>query len=110
MAILHQTITVNEAAHYFRVQPKTVRAWIASGKLAARKIGKSYRIASEEISRVMGNDQPIPEKPFDPERAARIAALKEMLRASGITLEALEADRARDMELEKIRAREIGLQ
>ncbi|MBI2843510.1 MAG: helix-turn-helix domain-containing protein [Armatimonadetes bacterium] len=108
--MFQQTVTVNEAAHYLKVQPKTVRAWIAAGKLAASKIGKSYRISAEEMNRVLGmKDVDRELKAYDTERKARIAALKDMLRLSGITQDALKAQRAKDLDLERNKGGEVGL-
>lgn len=109
MSMLHRPYTVKEAAHYFKVRPKTIRAWIVSGKLAASKIGKSYRIDSEEINRVMGGLSVVEGvRTLDPERLARIEALRAVVRNGGVTQESFKAQRSRDFEREISRLRELG--
>jgi excisionase family DNA binding protein len=102
--MLNPTLTVNEAAMYLKMRPRTVREWIASGKIRARKMGRAYVILEDELRRVLTPVAPADEvKEYDPERAGRIAALREMLVASGVTSEALLAQRERDRELEEER-------
>ena len=41
--------TVNETAQIYKVHPRTVRRWIASGTIPALKIGREYRIPSDQL-------------------------------------------------------------
>lgn len=49
-----QTLTVIEVAQRLKVQPAEVRRWIAEGRLAAVRSGKSFRVAVSEVERVKG--------------------------------------------------------
>jgi excisionase family DNA binding protein len=42
-------LRVDEAAEYFSVDKRTIRAWIAQGKLTAEKLAGSVRISRESI-------------------------------------------------------------
>src|SRR3990172_6296902 len=107
--MLQPMLTVDEAARFFRVRPKTIRAWIAAGRLAASKIGKSYRITVQDLNKAMSARHPDEDvKEYDPERRARIEGLIDMLRKSGITLEAAEEQNARAMELERKKWEDLG--
>lgn len=100
--MLNPTLSVREAAGYLKVQPRTVRGWIACGKLSACKIGKSYIIPIEEISRLVSNiGQTDPIKLPDPNRKSRIAMMKGSLIRTGITLEILDRQRQRELDSRK---------
>jgi excisionase family DNA binding protein len=49
-------VSANEAAHRFGLSEKTVRRWIASGKLKADKRGRSYRVVLSEVAALTGHD------------------------------------------------------
>lgn len=49
-----QTYSVKEVAAIFKVKPKTVRNWIAQGKIAASRIGRAYLIPAQEVRKVTG--------------------------------------------------------
>lgn len=52
MASVPETYTVAEAARLLKVQERTVRAWLRSGKIRGFKIGpKSLRITESELQR-----------------------------------------------------------
>lgn len=42
-------LRVDEAAEYFSVDKRTIRAWIANGKLVAEKLAGTVRISRESI-------------------------------------------------------------
>lgn len=44
-----ELLRVDEVAVYYNVKPKTVRGWIATGKLLAVKVVKSWRIHRQEV-------------------------------------------------------------
>lgn len=48
-------LTVAEAAEALRVKPATIRAWLLRRKIQSYRIGRSVRIASAEIDRVLGD-------------------------------------------------------
>lgn len=52
-----QEVTVREAARLSRRSPETVRRWIWSGRLPARKVGNSYRVDLVHLVRVAAVDQ-----------------------------------------------------
>jgi excisionase family DNA binding protein len=49
-------VSAIEAAHHFGLSEKTVRRWIASGKLRADKRGRAYRVDLSELATVIGRD------------------------------------------------------
>lgn len=51
-------VSVNEAAEELRVQPRTVRDYIRSGRLRAARIGKQYRIRVEDLQLFAGGAVP----------------------------------------------------
>jgi excisionase family DNA binding protein len=63
-------LTIEEAAEELRVQPKTVREWLRTGRLEGIKAGRLWRIRREEWDRFLkasttprkepvdGDDQP----------------------------------------------------
>ena len=42
-------LSVREVAALFRINPKTVRRWIASGTLPATRLGRDWRIARSDL-------------------------------------------------------------
>ena len=54
-------LTVPEAARIAERDPETIRRWIRSGKLRARKIGTQHVIEPEDLDEVLAADElPIP--------------------------------------------------
>ena len=41
---------IQEIAKMLNIHPQTVRRWIHSGKLPARKLGKTYYISEQELN------------------------------------------------------------
>ena len=89
-----QTLSVKEAAVIFKVKPKTIRAWIAQGKLAASRIGRAYLIPADEVGRAASR----PAK--DIQESNQWAEIKALLRqAHGkINMEEYAADFRRDLD------------
>lgn len=57
-------ITVPEAARRANRDPETIRRWIRSGKLRARKIGTQHVIEESDLDTVLGDEHemlPLPE-------------------------------------------------
>jgi excisionase family DNA binding protein len=48
-------VSANEAAHRFGLSEKTVRRWIAAGKLKADKHGRAYRVDLSEVAALSGH-------------------------------------------------------
>jgi excisionase family DNA binding protein len=48
--------SVEQAASILGLHPKTVRGFIQSGKLKARKLGKSWRIRRDDIEELLGHE------------------------------------------------------
>jgi excisionase family DNA binding protein len=46
-------LTIEEAAHELKVQPKTVREWLRTGRLEGIKAGRLWRIRREEWERFL---------------------------------------------------------
>lgn len=60
------TLTVSEVAEKLRMTPATVRLWIRSGKLPARRFGaRKYLIREADIVELVGSasDAPVPSTP-----------------------------------------------
>jgi excisionase family DNA binding protein len=54
-------LTVPEAARKAERDPETIRRWIRSGKLPARKVGTQHVIEEEDLEAVLAQDElPIP--------------------------------------------------
>jgi len=51
--IVHDWLTIKQAAEYIQVDPMTIWRWIKKGKLEATKTTAGYRISAEEIKRLM---------------------------------------------------------
>jgi len=54
-------VSANEAARRFGLSEKTVRRWIAAGKLTADKRGRAYRVSLSEVAAL--NGQPKADNP-----------------------------------------------
>ena len=50
--------TVEEMADYLKVSEQTIRLWIRTGKVKAVKMGRAWRIRSEEVRRVATDGVP----------------------------------------------------
>ena len=50
--------TAEELADYLKVDGQTVRAWIRAGKVKAVKFGRSWRIADDELKRIVTEGVP----------------------------------------------------
>jgi excisionase family DNA binding protein len=54
-------LTVPEAAHRAGRDPETIRRWIRSGKLRARKIGTQHVIEEPDLAAILKDDgMPLP--------------------------------------------------
>jgi excisionase family DNA binding protein len=55
-------ITVPEAARRAGKDPETIRRWIRSGRLAARKIGTQHIIDEPDLDRLLDDEElPVPD-------------------------------------------------
>ena len=60
-------LTVPEAALRAGRDPETIRRWIRSGKLVARKVGTQHVIEEDDLDAVLAEDElPIPESWGEP--------------------------------------------
>lgn len=106
----HAALTVYEAAQELRVSPKTIRRWISAGTIAAAKVGRSYRIAQEEVSRVLSvGTGPTHDNTLAAARRGQIEGLRQMLKESGLTLDQAISMRAEGANLDRSRTAELGL-
>jgi excisionase family DNA binding protein len=56
-------ITVPEAAKRAGKDPETIRRWIRSGRLRARKIGTQHIIEEDDLAPLLEDDElPVPER------------------------------------------------
>jgi excisionase family DNA binding protein len=53
-------LTVPQAARRVRKDPETVRRWIRSGKLRARKVGTQHVIDEKDLDDFLREDEPLP--------------------------------------------------
>jgi excisionase family DNA binding protein len=60
------TLRVREVARRFEVTEGTIREWINSGRLSAIKIGKSWRVSSEDVEQVLREGFPQESRPCQP--------------------------------------------
>lgn len=51
-------LTVREAARRVHRAEETVRRWIWSGRLPARKVGRGYRVAEDDLATTAGIPSP----------------------------------------------------
>src|SRR5215210_5492583 len=52
---MSDVVSANEAAHRFGLSEKTVRRWIAAGKLKADKRGRAYQVSLSEVAALNGH-------------------------------------------------------
>jgi excisionase family DNA binding protein len=69
-------LTVNDAADALGLHPRRVRALIASGSLAAEKLGGRWLLDAADVARANGAERP-PGRPLSPSRAWAILSLIE---------------------------------
>jgi excisionase family DNA binding protein len=60
------TLRVREVARRFDVTEETIRDWINSGKLSAIKLGRSWRVSSEDVERISQEGLPQEPRPDQP--------------------------------------------
>jgi len=53
-------LTVPQAARRVKRDPETIRRWIRSGRLRARKVGTQHVIEEEDLESVLGRDEQLP--------------------------------------------------
>ena len=53
-------LTVPEAARRVRRDPETIRRWIRSGRLRARKVGTQHVIEERDLESVVEGDEMLP--------------------------------------------------
>ncbi len=50
---ISRLLTIAEAAERLRVNPKTVRRWIAGDELAAYRVGRQWRITEDQLTQFL---------------------------------------------------------
>lgn len=53
-------LTATEVATHLRVDPATVRRWCTDGTLTAARVGKSFRVHRDDLSRFVGRPVELP--------------------------------------------------
>lgn len=88
--MVQATLTVEEAARVLKRQPRTIRKWIAFGRIRANKIGRSYVIPESEVDKLVTvKVEPRDEVlEYDPMRMERLKQLQEALK--GFTMKDYE--------------------
>jgi len=51
--IMEKFYTVEEVSNFLKVDPRTIRAAIHSGKLKAARVGRHFRIAESELEKYL---------------------------------------------------------
>jgi excisionase family DNA binding protein len=46
-------LTVQQVSEELKLKPTTVRAWVKTGRLAAARVGRTWRIRRSEVDRAM---------------------------------------------------------
>ncbi|HLH71826.1 MAG TPA: AAA family ATPase [Chloroflexota bacterium] len=49
---MENVVTVDEAAHYLKVHPKTIQRWCREGRLPSLRIGNRYRLRLGDLERI----------------------------------------------------------
>ena len=49
-------LTVPQVSEQLKLHPATVRAWVKSGRLAAARAGRTWRVALSEVDRALLSD------------------------------------------------------
>jgi excisionase family DNA binding protein len=49
-------LTTEQVADFLAVKPKTVRRWIAEGRLPAVKLHRQWRVRADELERLLEGD------------------------------------------------------
>lgn len=57
-AVQPDAMTAEQAAAYARRAPKTIRSWVASGRLAASHRGRRLAIRREDLDRALAAEEP----------------------------------------------------
>lgn len=52
-----ELLTVEEVAEELRLHPHTIRNWIRTGRLPAKKYGRSYRIRKQDLQALLDSDE-----------------------------------------------------
>lgn len=52
-----KTYTVNEVEEILKVKKRTIRSYIASGKLKAAKIGRGYVVQQSDLEKFISENQ-----------------------------------------------------
>jgi excisionase family DNA binding protein len=74
-------LTVPEAARLAERDPETIRRWIRSGRLPARKVGTQHMIEEEDLETVMARDElPIPESWGEPIAGRSLPSIASIVR------------------------------
>ena len=89
-------MTVDEAARFLRVRPRTVRTWIKMGKIRASRIGKSYLIDDRDLQMALGQ----PSAEVAPDRCESIRRMRGILVGTGFSTDAYMSEKQREADLE----------
>jgi excisionase family DNA binding protein len=69
-------LTVQQVSEELKIHPATVRAWVKSGRLAAVRVGRTWRVRRSEVDRALMTDaspayrQQESDSPREPETVA----------------------------------------
>jgi excisionase family DNA binding protein len=87
--------TVEQVAGHLGRSPRTVRAWITAGRLAARKVGRSYLITEDALSSMVE-----PKAPAGKDRAAIAREFIDFMQSLDLPRGSMERTMRQDVEAE----------
>jgi len=103
--MLPRTLSVKEAASCLKVQPRTIRVWIAHGRMHASKIGKSYIIPEPEVEKMITATKTSTDNHFTTmTKQERLDSIRGCLANSDINLDAILSLRRKEANSRKFKA------
>ena len=94
---MQQIFTVDQVADHFGKSPRTIRLWITSGKLPARKVGKSYLVTQDAVDELV---QPESNSVSEAVRKQTVKEFLQFMSTFNISLADFEASQEEQMRVE----------
>jgi len=55
-------LTVEQVATRLQYKPATIQGWLREGRLPGKKVGREWRVASNDLAKLLGVDGSSPEE------------------------------------------------